>query len=181
MAMMKSRGFTYLTVLFSVAVITAGLALVGEVWETAAKREKETQLLFVGNEYRKAITRYYLAGKNQYPRALEDLMKDPRQPGTVRYLRRLYADPITGAAEWGIDKAPDGGIAGVHSLSEDKPLKTANFKLRDAGFESAATYSAWKFIYTPLAPGQATTTGQAAATGQPAATGEPAADKPAAT
>jgi type II secretory pathway pseudopilin PulG len=166
MAMMKSRGFTYMTVLFIVAVITAGLALVGEMWETAAKREKETQLLFVGNEYRKAITRYYLAGKNQYPRALEDLLKDPRQPGTVRYLRRLYSDPLTGSAEWGIDKAPDGGIAGVHSLSEDKPLKSANFKLRDAGFESAATYSAWKFIYSPAAPGQAAAPTAQAATAQ---------------
>jgi type II secretory pathway pseudopilin PulG len=168
--MMRNRGFTYMTVLFIVAVITAGLALVGEMWETAAKREKETQLLFVGNQYRQAITRYYLAGKNQYPRALEDLLKDPRQPGAVRYLRRLYADPLTGSAEWGIDKAPDGGIAGVHSLSEDKPLKSANFKLRDAGFESAATYSAWKFIYSPLAPGQASATAQPAAAGQPAPT-----------
>jgi len=179
MATMKSRGFTYLTVLFIVAVITAGLALVGEVWETAAKREKETQLLFVGNEYRKAITRYYLAGKNQYPRALEDLLKDPRQPGTVRYLRRLYADPLTGGAEWGIVKAPDGGIAGVHSLSEDKPLKIANFKQRDAGFESAQTYTDWKFTYSPLAPGQAVVPGQPAAPGQPA-TAKPAPATPAA-
>lgn len=152
---MRSRGFTYLTVLFIVAVITAGLALVGEVWETAAKREKEAELLFIGHEYRKAITRYYLAGKNQYPRSLEDLLKDPRQPGTVRYLRRAYADPFTGKAEWGIVKAPDGGIAGVHSLSDQKPLKTGNFRLRDAGFESAATYADWKFIYSPTAPGQA--------------------------
>ncbi|HZS65519.1 MAG TPA: type II secretion system protein [Burkholderiales bacterium] len=165
MATMRSRGFTYMTVLFIVAVITAGLALVGEMWETAAKREKETQLLFVGNEYRKAITRYYLAGKNQYPRALEDLLKDPRQPGVVRYLRRLYPDPLTGAAEWGIVKAPDGGIAGVYSLSEDKPLKTANFKVRDAGFEGAQAYSAWKFIYSPVGPGQA-----AASAAKPGAT-----------
>ena len=172
---MKSRGFTYLTVLFIVAVITAGLALVGEVWETAAKREKEAQLLFVGNEYRKAITRYYLAGKNQYPRALEDLIKDPRQLGTVRYLRRLYADPLTGKAEWGIVKSPDAGVAGVYSLSEDKPLKTGNFKLRDAGFESAQSYTDWKFTYTPVAPGQATPTGQPAATAQPGATNPAAA------
>ena len=151
---MHSRGFTYLTVLFIVAILTAGLALVGEVWETAAKREKEAELLFIGNQYRKAITRYYLAGLNQYPRSLEDLLKDPRQPGTVRYLRRAYADPLSGKPEWGIVKAPDGGIAGVHSLSDQKPLKTGNFRLRDAGFESAATYADWKFIYTPAAAGQ---------------------------
>jgi len=165
--MMKSRGFTYLSVLFIIAVITAGLALVGEVWETAAKREKETELLFVGNEYRKGITRYYLAGKNQYPRAVEDLLKDPRQPGTVRYLRRNYTDPITGKAEWGIVKAPDGGIAGVYSLSEQKPLKSATFRVRDAGFEAAQTYADWKFIYSPTAPGQS-------GTPKPAATAKPA-------
>ena len=177
MAAMRNRGFTYLTVLFIVAVITAGLALVGEVWDTAAKREKETQLLFVGNEYRKAITRYYLAGKNQYPRALEDLLKDPRQPGTVRYLRRLYSDPITGSAEWGIVKGADGGIGGVYSLSEEKPLKTANFKVRDAGFDGAATYSAWKFVYNPVPAGQAAATAQAGSA-QPGAAASPATPAP---
>jgi type II secretory pathway pseudopilin PulG len=155
MATMRSRGFTYLTVLFIVAVITAGLALVGEVWETAAKREKETELLFIGNQYRQAITRYYLAGKNQYPRSLDDLLKDPRQPGIVRYLRRAYQDPFTGKAEWGIVKAPDGGVQGIYSQSDQKPLKIANFRVRDAGFESAKTYADWKFVYSPLAPGQA--------------------------
>jgi len=179
---MRSRGFTYMTVLFIVAVITAGLALVGEVWETAAKREKETELLFVGNEYRKAITKYYLAGKNQYPRTLEDLLKDPRQPGTVRYLRRLYPDPLTGKAEWGIVKSPDAGIAGVYSLSEQKPLKNANFRQRDAGFEAAQTYADWKFIYSPTAPGQSTAAGQAAKPGAtPPGGATPGATPPAAT
>src|SRR3954469_4884466 len=178
---MRSRGFTYMTVLFIVAVISAGLALVGEGWETAAKREKETELLFVGNEYRKAITRYYLAGKNQYPRAVEDLMKDPRQPGTVRYLRRNYTDPITGKAEWGIVKAPDGGIAGVYSLSELKPLKSASFRVRDAGFEAAAPYADWKFIYSPTAPGQPTAKPGATPAASPGSTpaATPAAAKPA--
>jgi type II secretory pathway pseudopilin PulG len=158
-----SSGFTYLTVLFIVALIAGGLALVGEVWETAAKRDKEAELLFIGNQYRIAITRYYLAGLNRYPRSLDDLLKDPRQPGTVRYLRRIYTDPFTGKAEWGTVKAPDGGIAGVYSLAELKPLKSGNFRLRDAGFESAQTYADWKFVYSPLAPGQATTAPKPAA------------------
>lgn len=177
---MRSRGFTYMTVLFIVAVITAGLALVGEVWETAAKREKETELLFVGNEYRKAITRYFLAGKNQYPRAMEDLLKDPRQPGTVRYLRRLYPDPVTGKSEWGIVKGSDGGIAGVYSLSDQKPLKIANFRTRDAGFDGAQTYADWKFVYTPVTINQGPAAKPAApGTAQPAA--QPGATPPGAT
>lgn len=144
-------GFTYLTILFVVAIMGLGLALAGEVWHTVALREKETELLHVGNQYRKAIQRYYLNGPQQYPRALSDMLKDARKPGTERYLRRLYPDPVTGSEEWGIVKGPDGGIMGVHSLSEDKPLKVAGFRPVQQGFERAEKYSDWKFIFSPAA------------------------------
>jgi len=152
----RSSGFTYLTILFVVAIMGAGLALVGEVWHTGAVREREAELLYVGNQYRKAIERYYLAGPRQYPRSLSDLLKDARKPGTERYLRQLYPDPVTGK-DWGIMKAPDGGVMGVHSVSNDKPLKTARFLIRDREFEGAASYSDWKFVYVPASvqkPGQ---------------------------
>ena len=146
------RGFTYVTVLFAVAMMSAGLALIGEVWHTSNLREKEAELLHVGNEYRKAIERYYLTGPaRQYPKSLADLVKDPRQPGTVRHLRRLYPDPITGSAEWGLVKSADGGFAGVYSLSEAAPLKTAGFTVRDASFEGKAKYSEWQFAFAPAA------------------------------
>jgi len=149
------RGFTYLTVLFMVAILAGGLALVGEMWHTSALREKEAELLFVGNQYRKAIERYYLSGpQRNYPRTLDELLRDPRRPGTERYLRRLYPDPMTGK-EWGLVKAPDGGIWGVHSLSEGRPIKVAGFKARDAGFETAAKYSDWRFIHTMPKPAAA--------------------------
>jgi len=142
--------------------MTGGLAVVGQVWQTSAVREREVELLHVGNEYRKAIERYFLAGPRQYPRNLSDLVKDPRQPGTVRHLRRLYPDPITGGAEWGLVKAPDGGIAGVYSLSDEAPLKLARFAVRDATFEGKTKYSDWQFAYSPTlaaAPNAATKPG----------------------
>jgi type II secretory pathway pseudopilin PulG len=148
----RCTGFTYLTVLFVVAIMGGGLALAGEVWHTAAQREKEAELLHIGSEYRKAIERYYLAGPRQYPRDLRDLLKDPRQPGTVRHLRRIYSDPITGATDWGLVKAADGGVAGVYSLSEERPLKSAGFRLPEKEFERAVTYGDWKFIAAPQAP-----------------------------
>ena len=145
------RGFTYLTVLFIVAILSGGLGLLGEVWHTAAVREKEAELLFIGNQYRRAIERYYQSGPGQYPRTLEDLLKDARKPVVERYLRRIYPDPMTGNDEWGLVKAPDGGIMGVHSQSESRPLKSANFRDRDAAFEAAAKYSDWTFLATPAA------------------------------
>lgn len=146
----RERGFTYLTILFVVAMMSGGLALIGEVWHTANAREKEAELLFIGNEYRKAIERYYLTGpQRQYPKNLSDLIRDPRQPGVVRHLRRLYPDPITGEDEWGLVKSADGGFAGVHSLSEQAPLKTAGFGVRDATFEGKTKYSEWQFAFAP--------------------------------
>jgi type II secretory pathway pseudopilin PulG len=144
-----------LAALFMVAILSGGLALAGEVWETSAKREKEAELLFIGNQYRRAIERYYEStpgGVTRYPRTLEELLADPRQPSLRRHLRRLYPDPF-GNKEWGLVKAPDGGISGVYSLSEEPPLKTGNFRLPDAGFESAKRYSDWKFVYSPTAVG----------------------------
>lgn len=146
----RAGGFTYMTVLFIVAMMGAGLALAGDVWHTSVRREKEAELLFIGEQYRLAIERYYLSGpQRQYPRALADLLKDPRRPGAERYLRKLYPDPITGKDEWGIVKAPDGGILGVHSLSDAPPLKVANFRVREAAFEGKSKYSDWKFAFAP--------------------------------
>lgn len=153
MKIRRARGFTYLTLLFVIAILGVGLALVGELWHTTAQREKEAELLFVGNQYRNAIERYYLNGPRQYPRELAYLLKDPRKPGTERYLRRLYADPISGKREWGIVKAPDGGILGVHSLSDDVPLKSANFRAPDSAFDGKMKYSDWTFAFTPALQG----------------------------
>ncbi|HJS77291.1 MAG TPA: type II secretion system protein [Burkholderiales bacterium] len=146
----RERGFTYITVLFVVAMMSGGLALIGEVWHTANVREKEAELLHIGNEYRKAIERYYLSGPvRQYPKSLADLVKDPRHPGTVRHLRRLYPDPITGKDDWGLVKSADGGFAGVYSPSEDAPLKTGGFGVRDAALEGKTKYSEWQFVFAP--------------------------------
>jgi type II secretory pathway pseudopilin PulG len=145
----SSHGFTYLIALFLVALMAAGYATIGELWHTASLREKEAELLYVGNQYRKAIERYYLSGPRRYPRTLEELVKDPRAPATVRHIRKLYPDPITGSSEWAIVKAPDGGIMGVHSRSEAPPLKTTNFELRDRELDGAKTYVDWKFVFNP--------------------------------
>lgn len=147
----REAGFTYLTVMFVIAILLGGLALAGETWESSARREKEAELLFIGNQYRRAIGLFYESTPGvvkRYPRALEDLVKDPRLPGTQRHLRKLYPDPITGQA-WVPIAGPDGGVQGVHSASSEAPLKIGNFRVRDAAFEGAQKYADWKFIHTP--------------------------------
>jgi len=150
----SQRGFTYIWVLLAVVALGGGLAAYGESWSHGMQREKEAELLFIGNEYRRAIAQYYdntPAGYRRYPERLEDLLKDERFAFTRRYLRRLYRDPVTGAA-WGIVKAPEGGIMGVYSQSSEAPAKTANFRKDDQEFSKAERYSEWRFVFSPPPP-----------------------------
>ena len=151
-AQSSSRGFTYIGLLITIAVIGLGLAATGAISHTLQQREKERELLFIGDQFRRAIALYYErspGGLKQYPKKLEDLLGDNRYPTAQRYLRRIYADPLTGKKQWGLIELPGIGITGVHSLSEVQPLKTANFSAPYQTFRSAKKYSDWKFVYVP--------------------------------
>jgi type II secretory pathway pseudopilin PulG len=174
------HGYTYLTLLFAVALMGAGLAAASSLWHTAQMREKERELLYVGDQYRKAIEAYYKQGK-QYPRELVQLLRDQRVPGVRRYLRKLWRDPITNKSEWGLVKAPDGGIAGVYSLSEQAPFKQAEFPKDYAEFTGKAKYSDWKFAYLPAGkPGASPPGAPGTSPAQQGAPGTPAPGAPAA-
>jgi type II secretory pathway pseudopilin PulG len=153
MPMRGARGFTYIMILLAMALIGATLASAGVIWHTVQQRERERELLYVGNQIRLAIGRYYAAGPGgarQFPQSLQDLLRDPRSPGVTRYLRKIYYDPITGTPEWGLIKTPGSNrIMGVYSLSEERPLKQANFDLFDREFEGKEKYSQWTFVYQP--------------------------------
>lgn len=150
--MKAHAGFTYIGVLLLVALMGMVLASFGTLASVAMQREREQELLFVGGQFRHAIALYYEATPGpvkRYPPSLEALLKDARGPVTQRYLRKIYRDPISGKAEWGVVEGPGGEVTGVYSLSADKPLKTANFSAADQAFEGQAAYSGWKFIYLP--------------------------------
>ena len=146
--MARAAGFTYLGLLFAIAILGITLATVGVVWSTQIRREKEVELLFAGDQIRLAIRHYYAVGA-QYPLALTDLLEDKRVPQARRFLRRLYLDPMTGHADWQLITAADGSIMGVASSSILKPIKVAGFSTADAAFADQDCYCGWKFIYAP--------------------------------
>lgn len=151
-AIRRETGFTYLAVLFMVAIMGAMLAATGITWSIAQQREKERELLFIGHEFRKAVADYYEhtpGTVKRYPYSFNDLLKDNRQLATVRHLRRVYPDPMTSKPTWGIVRAPDGGIMGIYSLSNDAPIKRSGFHLSDNAFDAAKQYSDWRFVYEP--------------------------------
>ncbi|HUO44295.1 MAG TPA: type II secretion system protein [Burkholderiales bacterium] len=177
MTIVRQRGFTYLGLMFLILFIGVALALTGEVWHIASQREKEKQLLFVGDEFRVAIGRYYELSPGPvktYPQQLEDLVEDPRFPSIRRYLRKIYVDPMTGKAQWDVLKIPGQGIVGVRSLSAAKPLKVANFDPPDDGFAGKQHYVEWAFVYgTAVAAGAPAVGAGGAGNGQPDAAPPP--------
>lgn len=141
-------GLAYLGVLMLVLAVTAGLAAVARPWSLQQQRAREADLLFVGQQFQRAIASYYRAGPAPaFPRSLENLLKDERVPYTSRHLRRLYRDPLTGDTEWGLVKGPDGGIMGIYSLAPGKPLKQDGFAASLGDFAGKSRYSDWIFLF----------------------------------
>ncbi|MFN0317797.1 MAG: type II secretion system protein [Burkholderiales bacterium] len=139
-------GYTYLGLLFLVFLVGMGLSVASHWWHMEARRAREQELLFIGEEFRKAIASYYATGTPQDPKSLEDLVEDNRLPTPIRHLRRIYRDPMTGDVEWDLIKEQE-RIIGVHSKSKDAPAKVAGFPERYEEFSAAASYSDWRFVH----------------------------------
>jgi len=150
MSRQRAAGFTYVGLLIAIALLGIALAAAGTVWKTQAQREREAELMFVGREYRNAIASYYRAGAGrQYPQSLDDLLVDNRSPEPRHHLRRLYPDPMTGAADWTLVAAPSLGIMGIASSSQAEPMKKDGFAPAEESFKDKTCYCDWQFVYTP--------------------------------
>ena len=185
----RQAGFTYLGLIIFVTIIGlvgAATLKIGALLQRAAAEE---ELLDIGAALSAALDSYAAAtpqGASPYPPSLKELLKDPRVPGVRRHLRKIFVDPLTGKAEWGVVYLGEGttGVVAVHSLSTARPLKIANFDSRFAGLDNADTISAWRFKARDPALGQAPGQSQprpvapaapAAPTAQPVPPGLPAA------
>jgi len=150
--MRREQGFTYVIVMFMVAVLALIAVRAMERTSTRERRDKEAELLAAGTAYMHAIRQYYNeapGAAKSFPIKLEDLLYDGRLTNPSRPLRKLYRDPVTGSHEWGLVRDAAGGITGVFSLSTAKPLKQGGFSDELAAFVGAQRYQDWKFVYQP--------------------------------
>jgi type II secretory pathway pseudopilin PulG len=139
--------------LFALAMFGVGLAAVGESWSAASQREREEELIQIGQAYVRAIGTYYAqspGAAKSYPFALQDLVEDKRFVGVQRHLRKIYLDPVGRRAQWGLVRAVDGGISGVYSLSEKRPLRRQPLLLSGAAPVVGERYADWKFVYVAV-------------------------------
>jgi type II secretory pathway pseudopilin PulG len=171
----RQGGFTYLSLIILVAVIGLVAASTLKMGALLQRARAEQELLNIGAEFSDALQSYANAtpaGQPPQPPSLKELLKDPRFPGVRRHLRKLFVDPMTGSAEWGVVYLADKvGVIAVYSLSDAKAIKLSNFPSRYQVFEGKSLVSDWRFTMT----GKAATAGPAdsAAPRQPVSPGIP--------
>jgi general secretion pathway protein G len=115
------RGFTLLELIVASTILLVLSTAALPVLRFTMMRAKETELRRDLREMRKAIDKYKDAadsnlvitkvGSNGYPPDLETLVKGVSYGGsgtqTVRFLRRIPVDPMTGRAEWSLRSVQD--------------------------------------------------------------------------
>ena len=146
----NEAGFSYIIVLVAVLLVGIMAQVTYQQSSYLRQRDAEAELLFRGIAYRNAIKAYYNANPTikRYPKRLDDLLEDPRQPGR-RFLRQLYPEPVSQDGQWVVLHGQDDSIVGVASPSEDEPLKQASFPPELMQFEGASRYRDWEFSYFP--------------------------------
>jgi type II secretory pathway pseudopilin PulG len=149
----RERGMVLLAVLVFILVTSMAASNLVVVYKTQMQREKEEQLLFAGSQLRRAIASYYNTippgGAHSLPQSLEALVSDQRFPKPIQHLRRIYADPMTGQADWILIRE-NGGIVGVASSSSRSTLKKKGFGKSLEYLEGKELYSDWMFDIRPL-------------------------------
>lgn len=150
----RAAAYAYLWLLVLIAIMALGTTASTQIAATLTQRSQERELLAIGHQFREAIVRYHavrvVASRGEFPRSLDDLVQDDRFPGTVRHLRKVFADPFTGHATWGLVRS-QGRIVGVHSLSDRRPIKQDGFKPDDAAFQGRRKISEWVFLHPDFA------------------------------
>ena len=106
---------------------------------------QERRLVSAGHQIVTALEAYRAnspGSAKELPRALEDLLHDPRMLADKGYLTTLPVDPMTQKQDWGVIKNQAEQIMDVHSLSAGTPTWIG----RILSLQSGNSYADWQFL-----------------------------------
>jgi len=155
----SESGHLLLALMIGLTVMAIFLTVAAQQWSQVERRENEKELLFRGNQYVKAIKKYQMEHGGAYPTNLQQLME--LGPRRLRYIRKLYRDPMAPDGKWGILLAdpsgkgfinpngppPEEKVPGLEDLGQglDEKIRTAG--LRNEGkrkiFSAKSGFSDW--------------------------------------
>ncbi|MGH9748759.1 MAG: type II secretion system protein, partial [Candidatus Polarisedimenticolia bacterium] len=103
----RERGSFLILVMVFVAITTIGLGIAAQAYSVKLRRDKEEELIFRAKQYVQAILAYRKENGGRFPLNLEDLYKPG--PRGLRYVRKLYKEPIARNGRWGLLYLMPGG------------------------------------------------------------------------
>src|SRR5947207_13358493 len=110
----QDAGFSLAALIFFATAASILAAAAVPAYQMQAKREREKELIFRGEEYTRAIQKYQRKfGVN--PGSVDQLV----QTNGLRFLRRAYKDPITGKGVRLIRINPAGSLSSAELLSQN--------------------------------------------------------------
>jgi type II secretory pathway pseudopilin PulG len=160
------RGYAMAALLIALVIMTILLSVAMPVWRHEARREKEAELVFRGEQYARAIALFRFKNANipnAFPASIDALVQG-------RFLRKKYKDPMTTTGEFeliGVGSQQPGinppgptppagrsntppqpntptasGMMGVRSKSTDTSIRS---------YRGATRYDQWSFTFN-IAP-----------------------------
>ncbi|HTW50171.1 MAG TPA: hypothetical protein VMD92_19600 [Acidobacteriaceae bacterium] len=118
-------GYVLLAVIFLTVILLISLAIAAPKIAMQIQRDKDIETIHRGEQYKRAIQLYYRTF-GAYPTSFDQL----KQTNNIRFLRKEYADPLTGKMDWkpvyygqahvrplGFFGQPLSGVAGVGAAS----------------------------------------------------------------
>ena len=103
---LEEQGYILVSAVFAVAILTLSLSIALPKVRQEIQRDQEIETVHRGQQYARAIQLYYRRFR-AYPTSVDALV----DTNGIRFLRKRYADPLTGKDDWkpvllGQNKAP---------------------------------------------------------------------------
>ena len=149
----NEEGALLIILMVGVAVAMVGIAVAFQSWSIVWRRDSEEELIFRGQQYADAIKAYRKEHGNQCPPNLEELMKPgPRQ---VRYIRKLFKDPVNKGGKWGLLYLMPAGNAIYDPVAAQaaKDQKASGAPLDDGAVMSGSGQAGVTLIGDPMGTG----------------------------
>jgi len=110
----SEKGYTLLYLILMMALIALAMAAAAPRLATEIKRDREDEMIHRGVQYARAIQKFYKKF-GRYPTTLKQL----ENTNNIRFIRRLYKDPMTKDGSWKLVHVGDiqfGQTGGLGSL-----------------------------------------------------------------
>ena len=91
----SEAGYILLAVIFLTVILLVSLAIAAPKIAISIQRDKEMETIHRGEQYKRALKLYYQK-YGSYPTSVDQL----KETNQIRFLRKVYADPLTGKADW---------------------------------------------------------------------------------